>query len=115
VIGYGLTETASLLTINPPGTPKLASAGQPIPGVEIRIDTAYRRDAPEDGEAKVDGSDAELQAAGEILARGPNVFAGYLNLPDKTAEVFADGWFRTGDLGHLDDEGYLHVAGRVRR
>ena len=113
VIGYGLTETASLLTINPPGTPKLASAGEPMTGVEIRINTDYRRDTPEDGETAADGSDAELQTAGEILARGPNVFTGYLNLPDKTAEVFTDGWFRTGDLGHLDDDGYLHVAGRV--
>ena len=51
--------------------------------------------------------------AGEILARGPGVFSGYLNLPDKTAEAFTDdGWFRTGDLGFLDDRGDLHLAGR---
>ncbi len=110
-IGYGLTETSPLLSINPPGSPRLASAGLPIPGVEIRIDTEYRRDEPdpEDEESQAD----ETQPVGEILARGPNVFSGYLGLPEKTAEVFTDGWFRTGDLGHLDDEGYLHVAGRV--
>ncbi len=110
-IGYGLTETSPLLTINPPGSPNLASAGQPIPGVEIRIDADYRRDDPEDNNA--DSEAADGPPAGEILARGPNVFAGYLGLPEKTEEVFTDGWFRTGDLGYLDDEGYLHVAGRV--
>lgn len=110
-IGYGLTETSPLLTINPPGSPKVASAGQPIPGVEIRIDTDYRRDDREDNDADEAADDGPT--AGEILARGPNVFAGYLGLPEKTEEVFADGWFRTGDLGHFDDDGYLHVAGRV--
>src|SRR5205807_939099 len=51
---------------------------------------------------------------GEIVARGPGVFAGYHNLPDKTKEAFTeDGWFRTGDLGYLDGDGYLHVTGRV--
>ena len=50
---------------------------------------------------------------GEILARGPNVFSGYRNRPEETDKVFHDGWFRTGDLGFFDDEGYLYVTGRV--
>ena len=95
-IGYGLTETSPLLSINLPGSPRPASAGKAVAGVELRIDAAPG-------------------AVGEIQARGPNVFAGYLNLPDKTREAFtADGWFRTGDLGFIDEEGYLHITGRAK-
>ena len=97
-IGYGLTETAPLLTINPPGTRRMASVGPPLPEVDLRIDP----DAAE-GEGDV----------GEILARGPGVFSGYLNLEDETRESFTDdGWVRTGDLGRFDDDGYLYVKGR---
>jgi long-chain acyl-CoA synthetase len=100
--GYGLTETAPLLTINRPGNLRFATAGHPVPGVELRID---KEAAPR---GMHDGHDA-----GEVLARGPGVFSGYLNLPDKTAEAFTeDGWFRTGDLGFIDDRGDLHLAGR---
>ncbi len=105
-IGYGLTETSPLLTVNPPGTPRLDSVGQPIPGVEIHIDQSS---LPE--EARQQQTDA-ARRTGEILARGPNVFAGYHNLPEQTARAFSDGWFRTGDLGYFDDAGYLHVLGR---
>lgn len=95
-IGYGLTETSPLLTFKLPGSPRPDSAGKPVAGVELRID-------------------ALTGTAGEIQARGPNVFAGYLNLPDKTREAFtADGWFRTGDLGFIDKEGYLHITGRAK-
>lgn len=103
-IGYGLTETAPLLTLKLPGDPHLDTAGYPIRGVDLRIDP----DAIENS----DRSDRE--AEGEILARGPNVFEGYHHLPDQTREAFTpDGWFRTGDLGYLDAEGYLHLTGRV--
>ena len=96
--GYGLTETSPLLTLNLPGSPRVESAGKPILGVELRI-------AP----LRV-GATGE----GEIQARGPGVFAGYLNLPEKTRKAFtADGWFRTGDLGYLNPEGFLHITGRV--
>ena len=90
-IGYGLTETAPLISINPPrGRP--GSVGRPLPGVEVRI-----------------------AADGEIQVRGPNVFKGYRNLPDKTREAFtADGWFRTGDLGRLDASGFVFVTGRAK-
>ena len=107
-MGYGLTETSPLLTINPPGKARMDSVGRPIPGVEIRIDPSAK---PEES-AKSEGDKSNEQ--GEILARGPNVFKGYHNLPEKTAKAFTeDGWFRTGDLGYLDADGYLHVVGRV--
>lgn len=103
-VGYGLTETAPLLTINPLGEARLDSVGRPVPGVEVRIADA------EEG----DSHQRNTHRQGEILARGPNVFTGYHNLPDKTQEAFTDdGWFRTGDLGYLDEDGYLHVAGRT--
>ncbi|MCF8061683.1 MAG: AMP-binding protein [Deltaproteobacteria bacterium] len=104
-IGYGLTETSPLLTLKLPGDQRHDTVGRPVRGVELRIDPGV-----------MPGSNGrEDQAAqGEIQARGPNVFSGYHNLPGKTAEAFTrDGWFRTGDLGFLDREGYLHLTGRV--
>jgi long-chain acyl-CoA synthetase len=100
--GYGLTETAPLLTINQPGNLRFETAGHPVSEVQLRIDKEAAPGGAHDG-----------HDAGEILARGPGVFSGYLNLPDKTAEAFTDdGWFRTGDLGFLDDRDDLHLAGR---
>ena len=96
-IGYGLTETAPLLTINPPGGP-WASVGRAVPGVELKI-------ALQPGEQSV---------YGEVLARGPNVFTGYRNLPEESAAAFtAEGWLRTGDLGRFDEAGYLFLSGRA--
>lgn len=99
-IGYGLTETSPLLTINPPGGGPLGSVGRPAPGTELRCDT----------DAVEGGADHE----GEIQARGPGVFQGYLGADDKTRKAFTDdGWYRTGDLGHCDDDGYWYVTGRL--
>lgn len=101
-VGYGLTETAPLLTVDPPARPRPGTVGRPVEGVELRID---RKALPENGARR---------GQGEIQARGPGVFAGYHNLPERTREAFTgDGWFRTGDLGWLDQDGYLHVTGRV--
>ncbi len=95
--GYGLTETSPITNVNPPDKPKNKSVGLPIPGCEIKIDK------PND------------EGVGEILIKGPMVFSGYLNAPDLNKEVFTqDGWFRTGDLGRLDEDGYLYICGRIK-
>src|SRR6266567_4015056 len=102
-IGYGLTETSPLLTFNLPGQAPLDSVGKPIRGVELRIRTPEK-------EERVGG----MQGQGEVLARGPSVFTGYRNLEEKTREAFTeDGWFRTGDLGFMDNESNLHLLGRL--
>ncbi|MBH0198917.1 MAG: AMP-binding protein [Nitrospira sp.] len=95
--GFGLTETSPILTLTVPGSRVIDTAGRALPGVRLRIADSD----PETG-------------YGEIQAEGPNVFAGYRHLPDKTADAFTqDGWFRTGDLGYVDRAGYLHVVGRA--
>jgi long-chain acyl-CoA synthetase len=90
--GYGLTETAPMLTCNSPGAFKFGTVGKPIDGVTLRID----------------------EETGEILARGPNVTSGYFGRPEATLESFQDGWFRTGDIGHLDEDGFLVITDRIK-
>ena len=103
-VGYGLTETSPLLTLNLGGKAPRDSVGKSFAGVEIRIDPSAL-----EKEERINGREV-----GEILARGPNVFAGYWNLPDKTKEVFTDDrWFRTGDMGYFDDDDNLHILGRI--
>jgi len=95
--GYGLAETASMFTANLPGRERIGSEGRPLRGGHIRI------------------GDPDEAGVGEIRLRGPNVFTGYRNNPDADREAFTpDGWFRTGDLGSLDAEGYLFFKGRVK-
>jgi long-chain acyl-CoA synthetase len=91
VQGYGLTETAPIVTLNHPFHAKRGAVGKPIAGVEIKI--------AEDG---------------EILVRGDNVTTGYYNAPEETRAAFQDGWFRTGDIGELDDQGRLLIRGRKK-
>ena len=102
---YGMSETV-MLTGNPfEGPRKAGTVGVPFDGVELRLDAAGRPTA---------GEDAPV-VAGEVLVRGPSVTSGYWNDPDATAAAFtADGWFRTGDLGTLDADGYLTLTGRAR-
>src|SRR5215203_4634859 len=113
-VGYGLTETSPILTLKPPDGAKLASVGRPIPGVEIRLDPSVTPDESEGGSGRRESRTDQADEEGEILARGPGVFSGYRNMPEETAEVFTDeGWYRTGDLGYFDDDGYLYVTGRA--
>ncbi len=103
--GYGLTETAPVATSNPPyGTNKPESVGIPIPRTRIRI---AHPDHPEQTLA--------LGEIGEILISGPQVMAGYYNREKETAEVMHEGWLRTGDLGYLDEDYYLHIVDRKKR
>src|SRR5437773_11317107 len=103
-IGYGLTETSPLLTVKLPDKSPPDSAGKPVAGVELRIESSAL-----EKKASVNGHEV-----GEVVARGPNVFSGYRNLPDKTGEAFTENeWFRTGDLGYFDDNGELHLLGRL--
>lgn len=98
---YGQTEATSRLTWLPPERldEKIGSVGIPVDGVELRI-------------AREDGSDAATGEPGEVRVRGANVMRGYWNNPEATATVLHDGWLRTGDMGHLDADGYLFLAGR---
>ena len=90
--GYGLTETSPTLTLNAAGAFRFDSVGKPLPSVELRLDDD-----------------------GEILARGPNVFAGYFKDPEATAGAFTpDGWFRTGDVGRWTADGFLQIIDRKK-
>ena len=112
--GYGLTETSPLLALLPPGDTRFDSVGKPVPKVDIRIVPL----APAGDDVPGTGIAGKFRLppdiiVGEVQARGPGIFAGYHNLPDKTAAAFTpDGWFRTEDLGYLDRRGYLHILGR---
>ena len=91
VQGYGLTETAPIVTLNHPLHAVRGAVGKPIGGVEVRI-----------------------AGDGEILVRGENVSAGYFHAPEETRVAFRDGWFHTGDIGAFDEQGQLHIKGRKK-
>lgn len=101
--GYGLSETGPSVSINPPGDGnKPGSVGRPLWGVELRIVDEKRQALP-------------AGQVGEVLVRGHSVMLGYLNQPEATAAVLRDGWLHTGDLGYLDEDGYLFLTGLKKR
>jgi long-chain acyl-CoA synthetase len=89
--GYGLTETSPVIAVNTPDARKLGTVGRPLPNIELRI--------ADDG---------------ELLVRGPSVFHGYWNMPAETAAAFDGDWFKTGDIAHIDAEGFLSITDRKK-
>jgi long-chain acyl-CoA synthetase len=89
--GYGMTETATASTISTVEEHKFGTVGRPLPGLEARI--------AEDG---------------ELLVKGPNIFQGYYKMEDKSFGAIEDGWLHTGDLGHIDEDGYVSIVGRKK-
>jgi len=99
--GYGCTESATLISANPIDARRVGSVGLPVPGCEVSIR---------------DDADLEVPAGqdGEICVRSPGVMTGYWHTPDSASTVLAGGWLHTGDIGHLDADGYLYVVDRKK-
>lgn len=94
--GYGLTETSPVVSINPLKEPRPGSCGKPVPDVQVDI------------------VNKDKEGIGEIIIKGPNVMKGYYKDEAKTRSSFKDGWFLTGDLGYIDNDGYIHITGRSK-
>ncbi len=102
--GYGLTESSGVISCNPyEGTNKVGSIGQPIPGTDVRLADKEDPSKP-----------APAGEPGELLAKGPQIMAGYWNKPVATAEVFVDGWLRTGDVATIDEDGFIFIVDRLK-
>jgi long-chain acyl-CoA synthetase len=95
--GYGATETSAVAAMNTPDELRFGTVGKAPEGTEIKI-----------------ADDRDDEGRGEILVKGPHIFQGYHGLEEETKEVLEDGWFKTGDLGTLDDDGFLTIAGRTK-
>lgn len=89
--GYGLTETSPVIAVNTQENHCMGTVGKILPNLEVRI-----------------------AADGEVLVRGPSIFKGYWNMPEETAAAFEDDWFKTGDIGHIDENGYLSITDRKK-
>ncbi|HWL66696.1 MAG TPA: AMP-binding protein [Actinomycetota bacterium] len=99
--GYGLTETTALVSTTPPGERKIGAVGKLVPGCEVRI-------------VDDEGNDVAGGTEGEIICRSPMVMQGYWRSDDATEDAIKDGWFYTGDIGKLDDDGYLWILDRKK-
>jgi len=99
--GYGLTEAAPVISANHPGSHKIGSSGRLLPNIDCRIVDDAGNDLPAGGK-------------GQILIRGENVMKGYYRNPEETARTIKEGWLRTGDLGYIDEDGFLIVTGREK-
>jgi long-chain acyl-CoA synthetase len=99
--GYGLTETTVSICCNRPGAKKVGSVGKPYPAVQLKI-------------IDDDGREATTGERGEIIVKGPNIMRGYLNRPEATAEAIIDGWLHTGDVGYVDDDGFVFIVDRKK-
>ncbi|MCT4607555.1 MAG: o-succinylbenzoate--CoA ligase [Marinisporobacter sp.] len=99
--GYGLSETSPVVAVNPPNAIRPGSVGLPVPNVNVKI---------------VDNNGKTLNAkeVGEILVKGPNVMKGYRNLPEETRKTIVDGWLHTGDIGYMDEDGYIYIVDRIK-
>jgi long-chain acyl-CoA synthetase len=93
--GYGMTETSAFATVQPIGRPRYGTVGRPLVSDDYRVEVKIADD-------------------GEIMLRGSNMIRGYFRLPEKTAELYTDGWMHTGDLGSLDEDGFLSITGRKK-
>ncbi len=102
VEGYGLTETSPLTHANPLQKPKAGSIGIPLPDTDCKIVDLQT------------GEDLKENCEGEMLIRGPQVMKGYWNKPEATAKVMSDGWFHTGDVAKMDEEGYFYIVDRLK-
>ncbi|HEY5922408.1 MAG TPA: AMP-binding protein [Kofleriaceae bacterium] len=95
--GYGMTESAPVLTVTRPGDKLIpGSVGRSLPGIDVRIDNP------------------DANGVGEVIAKGPNVMAGYFENPEATSQTIVNGWLHTGDLGKIDEEGNLYIVGRKK-